>query len=243
MKISIVIPAYNEEKNIDECLACIEREIQGSTDIEVIVVNNASTDLTRERILAHKGVFLVDEPRKGIVHARAAGYEKSTGKLIANIDADSRMPTGWITTVRHQFMNERLVALSGPCFYYDAPFSIRFFTRVFYIVGYLLNAFNLYVFGNASMLQGGNYVLRRSALLAIGGYDTSIEFYGEDTDIGRRVSQIGQVNWTFSFQMPTSGRRLMKEGLIKTGWTYALNHFSITYRKKPATQTYTDVRL
>ena len=92
MKISIVIPAYNEEKNIDECLACVGREIQGSTDIEVIVVNNASTDGTRERVLAHEWVTLVDEPTKGIVHARKAGYDKSTGELIANIDADSRMP-------------------------------------------------------------------------------------------------------------------------------------------------------
>jgi cellulose synthase/poly-beta-1,6-N-acetylglucosamine synthase-like glycosyltransferase len=243
MKLSIVIPAYNEQKNIDECLACVEREIQGSSDIEVIVVNNASTDSTRERVLAHPGVHLVDEPQKGIVHARAAGYAKSSGMLIANIDADSRMPKGWITRVRHEFMDESLMALSGPYIYYDAPFHIRFFTRIFYIVGYTLNVFNRYVFGNASMLQGGNYVLRRTALEKIGGYDTSIEFYGEDSDIGRRVSQIGKVKWTFSFPMETSGRRLMKEGLIRSGWVYAVNHLSVTFRKKPATQTYTDVRL
>lgn len=243
MKLSIVIPAYNEEKNIDECLACVAREIQGSTDIEVIVVNNASTDSTRERIRAHPGVILVDEPEKGIVHARAAGYAKSTGDLIANIDADSRMPTGWISFVRHAFWDERLMALSGPYIYYDAPLYIRFFTRIFYIFGYVINGFNWYAFGKASMLQGGNYVLRRTALEKIGGYDTSIAFYGEDSDIGRRVSEIGKVRWTFSFPMKTSGRRLMKEGLIKTGWTYALNHFSITYRKRPATQAYTDVRL
>lgn len=243
MKLSIVIPAYNEEKNIDECLACVEREIQNNRDIEVIVVNNASTDSTRDKILSHPWVVHVDEPKKGIVHARAAGYAKATGELIANIDADSRMPKGWIAKVRHEFMNEKLMALSGPYIYYDAPIYIRFFTRVFYMVGYVINGFNWYVFGKASMLQGGNYVLRRSALEAIGGYDTSIEFYGEDTDIGRRVSKIGHVNWTFSFPMHTSGRRLMQEGLIKTGWTYALNFFSITFLKKPVTHTYTDVRL
>lgn len=242
MKISIIIPAYNEEKNIDDCLACVQKEVQGSTDIEVIVVNNASTDSTRDKILNHSWVTLVDESRKGIVHARKAGYVKSTGELIANIDADSRMPAGWITTVRHQFMNEKLMALSGPYIYYDAPQYIRFFTRVFYILGYVINGFNWYVFGKASMLQGGNYVLRRSALEAIGGYDTSIAFYGEDTDIGRRVSKIGDVNWTFSFPMHTSGRRLMQEGLVQTGWIYALNFFSITFLKRPVTQTYTDVR-
>ncbi len=243
MKLSIVIPAYNEEKNIDECLACVEREIGRSTDIEVIVVNNASTDSTRERVLTHPSVILVDEPQKGIVHARAAGYAKSSGALIANIDADSRMPEGWITRVRHEFMDEQLMALSGPYIYYDAPLYIRFFTRIFYIAGYIINVFNKVFFKNASMLQGGNYVLRRTALERIGGYDTSIAFYGEDSDIGRRVSEIGKVKWTFSFPMKTSGRRLMKEGLVKTGWVYALNHLSVTFRKKPATQTYTDVRL
>lgn len=125
MKLSIVIPAYNEEKNIDECLECVQKEIHGSTDIEVIVVNNASTDSTRERVLAHPGVILVDEPQKGIVHARAAGYAKSTGALIANIDADSRMPEGWIQYVRHAFWDTDLMALSGPYIYYDAPFYIR----------------------------------------------------------------------------------------------------------------------
>jgi len=243
MKISIVIPAYNEEVNIEACIRAMQEEIARSgADAEIIVANNASTDTTRERARS-AGAFVVDEPRKGITFARAAGYAASSGELVANIDADSLMPQGWLTTVEKRFSDPSLLLLSGPYIYYDAPLYVRFFTRVFYIAGYVVNKVFGVLLGTESNVQGGNYVLRRSALEAIGGFDTSISFYGEDTDIGRRVSKLGKVVWTFALPMKTSGRRLMNEGLVKTGWTYAVNFFWITVFKRPYTKTYTDVRL
>lgn len=243
MKISIIIPAYNEEKNIEACIRAIQDEIKRSgTDTEIVVANNASSDRTGE-LARQAGAIVVDEPRKGITHARAAGFKVSTGELIANVDADSLMPEGWLTTVMKRFENPKLLALSGPYIYYDAPLYIRIGTKLFYIGGYLINFIHGFLLRSASMLQGGNFILRREALEAIGGFDTSIEFWGEDTDIGRRVSKMGKVVWTFSLPMKTSGRRLMKEGLIRTGWNYALNFFWITLFKKPYTRTYTDVRL
>lgn len=243
MKISVVIPAHNEEKNIGACVEAIRKEIARSgADAEIIVANNASTDATGEcaRIA---GAQVVDEPRKGITFARAAGFAASTGDLIANVDADSLMPEGWLSTVTKRFEDPNLLALSGPLIYYDAPLYMRVGTKLFLIGGYLINHINHFLFHSASMLQGGNFVLRRSALEAIGGFDTSIDFYGEDTDIGRRVSKKGKVVWTFALPMKTSGRRLMKEGLLKTGWTYAINFFWITFFRKPYTKSYTDVRL
>lgn len=243
MKISIVIPAYNEEVNIEACIRAMQEEIARSrADAEIIVANNASTDATGERARS-AGAFVVDEPRKGITFARAAGYAASSGELVANIDADSLMPQGWLTTVEKRFSDPSLLLLSGPYIYYDTPLYVRFFTRVFYIAGYVVNKVFGVLLGTESNVQGGNYVLRRSALEAIGGFDTSISFYGEDTDIGRRVSKLGKVVWTFALPMKTSGRRLMNEGLVKTGWTYAVNFFWITVFKRPYTKTYTDVRL
>lgn len=243
MNVSVVIPAYNEAENIAECLQAVKKEVQRSgVETEIIVVNNASTDETAS-IAEREGVMVVTENRKGITFARSAGFAASTGELIVNVDADTRMPEGWFSTAIPQFTDSKIVAVSGPLVYYDAPAYMRFFTHLFYRVGYAINYINGILFRRTSLLQGGNFIVRRTALESIGGFDTSISFYGEDIDIGRRMSRVGKVVFLFSLPMNTSGRRLMKEGLLKTGLTYAINFFSITFFKKPHTKTYTDVRL
>src|SRR5688572_26560882 len=100
VKISFVIPAYNEADGIGDCLRSIIAEIDRTGgDAEIIVANNASTDATRRVAESFPGVKVVDEPRKGIVWARRAGYLASSGELIANIDADNRLTPGWLKTV------------------------------------------------------------------------------------------------------------------------------------------------
>lgn len=244
MKLSFVIPAYNEERYIGKCLSSIGEQLKNCRhDCEVIVVNNASTDRTRELALSYPGVRAVDELKKGIVHARRAGYLASTGDLIANIDADTILSPGWIDKVFAEFSaDQRLAALSGPYIYYDLPALTNMATRLFYYFGYAIYLVNHHLLKKGSMLQGGNFILRRSALEKIGGYDTSIEFYGEDTDIARRVQAAGRVLFTFRLPMYTSGRRLEKEGVIVMGLKYGINHLWILLFKKPFTRNYIDIR-
>ena len=248
MKLSLIIPAYNEEALIAECLKAIARAIEKSAAaknhaIEIIVVNNASTDRTGEIARTFLQVKVVDESRKGIVWARKAGFLASSGHLIAGLDADTLLPIGWLDKVFTEFERDpRLLALSGPHIYYDAPLSTRVSTKIFYGLGYIGNFFNGLFFNNRSMLQGGNYVVRREALEKIGGYDTTIEFYGEDTDTGRRLAKIGKVKWTFALPMHTSGRRLKHEGLLTMGIKYAANYLSVTFLGKPVSKKYTDIR-
>lgn len=244
MKISFVIPAYNEEVVIADCLTSVLAALKATPcDAEVIVVNNASTDRTKEIASSFEDVRVVDEPHKGLVWARRAGFLASSGNLIANIDADTLMPAAWLPKVIAEFSADpNLLALSGPYIYYDAPWLARITTSLFYVVGFVINRVNEVFFTTSSMLQGGNFVLRRSALEKIGGFDTSIEFYGEDIDIGRRVGKIGKVKWTFRLPMRSSGRRFSKQGILKAGILYALNFIWVTFRGKPFTQTHVDIR-
>lgn len=244
MKLSFVIPAYNEEKNIGDCVLSMIDEIERSgRDCEIIVVNNASTDSTKDVALKHKGVKVVDENRKGIVWARKAGFEASTGDLIANIDADNRLPKGWLNTVFAHFdKHGDLMALSGPLVYYDSSLYIRSMTKMFYVFGFAFDRLSKYTIGVSSLLQGGNFILHRDALHKIGGYDTSIEFYAEDSNIGKRVSKIGKVIWTFKLPMNSSGRRLQKEGLITMGIKYGLNYIWMAFAHKPFSKKYKDIR-
>lgn len=244
VKISFVIPAYNEEKRLPACLTSIQEALKsGSYDAEVIVVNNASTDRTTEVALSFPGVKVVDEPQKGLVRARAAGFRASTGEIIANVDADTVLPKAWLPTVLDAFeKHPHLVGFSGPYIYTDLSVTERMAVRLFYALGYVMYLANRFVFHSGSMMQGGNYVVRRAALEKIGGYDTSIEFYGEDTDIARRLATVGDVVWTFRLPMYSSGRRLAHEGIFTMGYKYALNLMWVNTFGKPYTSKYIDVR-
>lgn len=246
MKISFVIPAYNEEAGIVECLTALKVEIarQPGIETEIIVANNASTDATRERALSVLGTKVIDEARKGVVFARQAGFEASTGELIANIDADTRVPEGWLTTVIAEFSADpALIALSGPHVFYDMPLYVRLITKLWYIVGFIFDRINWFLFKKSSLFQGGNYIVRRAALEKLGGYDTTIKFYGEDVNTGMRLNAIGKVKWTFALPINASGRRLAKNGIIKTGFLYATSFIWMTFFGKTYTQTYNDIRV
>ena len=244
MKIAFVIPAHNEEALIGRCLESIQREIgRSGYAAEVIVVNNLSTDRTREIASSHPDVQVVDEPVKGLVRARHAGLMASSAELVANIDADTILPEGWITTVIDSFEAERdLVALSGPFIYYDLSLLRRIFVRIFYYFGYLTYIVNRHILRVGSMIQGGNFVIRRSVWCGVGGYDRTISFYGEDTDVARRLTRVGTVRWTFALPMYASGRRLKVEGMLTMGLRYAVNYFWMTFTGRPFTLEYKDIR-
>ena len=244
MKLSFVIPAYNEEACIGKCLSSVLKEKERSgLDVEVIVVNNNSTDRTRDMALFHPSVRVVDEHQKGIVRARQAGYRAAHGDIIANVDADNILPDGWIERAFREFSeNSDLVALSGPVIYYDLSRIVNMQVRLFYRLGYAANLFNRHVLKKGAMLQGGNFVVRKSALDAVGGFDTSIDFYGEDTDIACRMSEVGNVKFSFSFPIYSSGRRLAEEGIFSTGCRYAINYLWTVCFRKPFTETSTDIR-
>jgi cellulose synthase/poly-beta-1,6-N-acetylglucosamine synthase-like glycosyltransferase len=246
MKISFSIPAYNEEHRIARCLGSVQKEIVRAgmeNECEIIVVNNASTDRTREITRQFPGVRVVDEPRKGLTFARQAGFEHSSGELVANVDSDTMLPPGWLDIAMREFERDPdLVALSGPFTYFDISPISRFWVKCFYGIGYATYLVNKHVLRAGAMLQGGNFIVRRDAMEKIGGFDTSIHFYGEDTDVARRLNKIGNVKWTFRLPTYASGRRLSHEGILKMGLRYALNYLWTTFAKKPWSEEYLDVR-
>ena len=245
MKLAFVIPAYNEEALIGKCLeSVIAENTRSGANAAIFVVNNASKDRTGEIARSYPGVTVVDEPKKGLVNARDAGFAATEGyDLVANIDSDTIVPEGWLTTVMDEFNRDpKLVCLSGPYVYYDMSAWNRFLVNAFYGLTWLIYVLNRYILRVGSVVQGGNFIFKRQAWADVGGYDRSIEFFGEDTDVAVRLSKVGGVKFSFKLKMKTSGRRLEKEGVFRTAGTYTLNFFWVTFRGKPATKEYTDIR-
>jgi glycosyltransferase involved in cell wall biosynthesis len=244
MQISFVIPAFNEAANIGRCLETIYAQVRTvACEHEVIVVDNASTDETAGIAARYPGVIVVHEPRKGITCARQAGLERSSGDLVANLDADTRLPPGWLQTVLREFARDPgLVCLSGPQIYDEAPWRVRLLAGLFYRVAFLTYVTNRFVLGTGSMVQGGNFVCRRWGLEQIGGFDTTIQFYGEDTDIAQRLHRLGRVRFSLGFPIHASARRLRGEGVFTTGLRYSLNYFWVVAFGRPFTTVSRDIR-
>ena len=242
--ISFVVPAYNEEKHLVRTLTAIMAEIRRTGCVaEVIVVNNASTDGTAALAASVPEVTVVDEPEKGLVQARRAGFLRATGLLIANVDADTIVTEGWLSRVLEEFSrNTDLVGLSGPYIYYDVSKSARAAVRAFYVMGYGFYVLNRFILRKGSMLQGGNFVVRRTALEEIGGYNPTFSFYGEDTDLACRLHAVGAVKFTFRLPALSSGRRLLEEGLLRIGVRYSMNFVWATFMHRPFTDDWIDVR-
>lgn len=244
MKISFVIPAYNEEAYLARTLnAILAQAATAGCETEIIVVNNASTDGTRGVATGFAGVNVVDEARKGLTQARQAGLDASTGDIIANVDADCILTAGWIDTVQREFeRNPRLAGLSGPFIYYDLTPGQSRLIRFYYVVAYMAYLMNRYILRVGSMLQGGNFAVRRSAIEQIGGFNLAISFYGEDTDLARRLVAAGDVKFTFRLPMYSSARRLAKEGIATMGLRYTANYVSTIFLKRPVNTNHIDVR-
>ena len=243
MKISFIIPAFNEENFLGSCLESIFSQKIPGHEVEVIVVNNASTDNTKEVALSFPGVKVVDEPRKGLTFARQAGFLASTGDLIAQLDADSKLPAGWAQKVLQKFMdNPELSGVSGPVVYYDLSAIQNFFVRIYYYLAYTSYLLNRYILKVSSLVQGSNFVARRNSLAAIGGYDTGIAFYGEDTDLAKRINKVGPVDFSLAVPVYTSARRFKSEGILVVASRYVLNYFWVIFFNQPFSHAYTDIR-
>ena len=237
-KISLIIPAYNEEKYIGECLRHVLKYHQGCFH-EIIVVDNASTDQTFKIASSFKGVKVIYEKEKGVTRARQRGFLESKGDILAFVDADTHMPEGWARKILDAFKkDEKTVCISGPYVYYDQPVFLQFLTKFLY--WYLLAIPMYKIVGY--MAVGGNFVIKREVLERTKGFDTSIEFYGEDTDLARRASVYGKVNFIPDLYMYTSNRRLKSQGTLSTAFLYMNNYLSEVVLKKPVTTDYKDIR-
>jgi len=242
--VSFVVPAYNEEALIASCLTAIVAEISRTRcKAEIIVVNNGSTDATRQIALSISDVEVVDEPQRGLVQARKAGCSVSKGKFIANIDADTMLPEGWLRTALAEFSRHPdLVALSGPVTPYDLRKSARLVAAGFYRGVYLVHLLSRLLAGCGSVMLGGNSIVSKRALEAAGGFNPEFRFWGEDAELAHRLSKVGVVSFTPALRALSSGRRLAGEGLLKVFLRYSANYLWTHLFRRPFSSTWSDFR-
>jgi GT2 family glycosyltransferase len=94
-----------------------------------------------------------------------------------------------------------------------------------------------------AILYGGNFAVRRDALTRIGGFDRSIEFHGEDTNLWRRLTPLRHVAICPEYWVWTSARRYVSMGKRQVFGLYVRNFWSEILRRRPADRDHLDVRV
>ena len=242
LKISVIVCAHNEARYLAACLHSVLA--QSRVPDQVLVVNNASTDETSLVASQIPLVDVVDEPRKGLVVARETGRRHASGDVLIYLDADCRAPLTWVGRIEQRFQRDRkLIALSGPYRYYDwdwcGPLLIRIYDFTLAPATQLLVKHLLRI---GTIFYGGNFAVRREALDRIGGFDTSIEFHGEDTNLGRRLFAIGKVGLFHDCWLYTSARRYVAMGKGEVFRLYVRNFVSEIVHHRPQDRVHVDVR-
>ena len=205
MFVSIVIPAYNEERYLGHCLQPLRAQSYPAAQFEIIIVDNGSSDGTAE-IARRFGARVVREPRKGVARARQSGFEAARGEIIASTDADTQVPSYWLARIAAHFeADPTLGAVYGPVHWPDGRLVERWALR--YPVTWALWASNR---ARRSLWWGSNFALRREVFRAAGGFPADWPS-GEDTDLSLRVSRIAAVRFDPDLVVQASSRR-MREG-------------------------------
>ncbi len=156
LSVSLVIPAYNEERHLRNCLDSVSQ--QNLKPDEVIVVDNNSTDSTAAVAKCYAFVKVIKEPRQGRVFARNRGFTAAKGNLIVRVDCDTAMPKDWLEYIVRFYKKpeNQVLAFTG-----DANFSnVRFPRAVAWMYHFLAFDLNHLLIGHPT-LWGSNMAITK----------------------------------------------------------------------------------
>lgn len=188
--ISVVICAHNEERHIDECLT--HTCALDYPDLEIVVVDDGSTDRTAERVLAYPGVRLVRIPHSGLGHARNTGYAAATGALVAYLDADAYPSPDWLYYLALGLDNPAVGGVGGPNVPpRDDPPGAHRVARAPGGPVHVLSSDD-----RAEHVPGCNMAFLRDVLSDVGGCDPIYTSAGDDVDLCWKVLDQG---WQIGF--------------------------------------------
>lgn len=195
IRFSVIIPAYNEEKYIVQCLDAITHQDFPNNQYEIIVVNNNSTDRTKEIASRYARVRVIEELKQGCVHALIRGCKEATGEIFAFTDADTIVPLDWLSKYNRAYRNSEVVFASGPGHLRPTLWCTPCLEFILYWLGRI-----------TKLASGFNMSVRKTAYEAFGGFVPKINF-DADAYIGLQAKKNGKTVFVKDNWVVTSSRR------------------------------------
>ncbi len=229
---SVIIPVLNGANTIANTLWALVSQAGGPAQTEIIVVDNGSTDNTRE-VVSQFDVRLLDETTRGPSAARNRGLHAATGDVILYTDADTLPTRRWLAELMAAFDDPGTIIAGGRVLGYPPKTTAERFMATYGIWEPENNIFRP-VFPFVPSL---NLAVRRNAALAIGGWDEDM-LTGEDVDFSYRILEqfAGRISYRPQAILFHQHRQTADE-LRKQAWTYGEGGAQI-YRKYPEAVTW-----
>jgi len=188
-KVSVVIPAYNEEKNIEECINSVFSSDYPKEKTEVIVVDDGSRDNTLKILKKYKKVKVLGQKHLGKVEALNLGVLNSSNEFVLTLDADTILEKNCIKELLRPFADKSVGATTGNNNVRNKKSMIGAFQNVEYHFSNLIrNSFSK-VFNNGIWFSGSLACYRKSALQNIGYFKK--DTLAEDQDIALEMKKAG----------------------------------------------------
>ena len=188
MKISVIIPVYNEEKNIGRTIESLLSQTFG--DYEIIAVNDASKDNSIDVLNRYKDRVKIIDKKKNEGQAKTlnAGLKIASGDIIARTDGDSIVPPDWLERIHNNFKNNEIIAVGGwlALAKEDSYWALANSFKDVIFNGVLKKAVT------PNVLPGANNAVLASALREIGGYPDK-KIYSEDFLLFARLNKKGKI--------------------------------------------------
>lgn len=185
--VTIIIPAYNEEEHIHGTINSVKNLFYPKDLIEIIVVDDGSTDKTAE-IARRAGVIVLGKENSGKANAINLGIEKAMGEIIACVDADSYPDSNALIRMIHHFNDPQVAAVTSAILVNDP----KNFLQRLQEVEYILIAWGrklLEYLHSVYVTPGPLSLYRRDILLKVGGFDQ--DALTEDIEIAWRLQKKG----------------------------------------------------
>ena len=212
--VSIVVPAFNEERSIGKCVASLQKQ-DFTKPYEIIIVDNNSTDKTAALAKEH-GARVISEGKKGRGAARQAGFATARGIYILSTDADSVVPTDWVRQLYEVLERGKSVAVTGPMKITElSPFTQWFVNTMQPLSMKVTKLFFGYM-----ILAGFNFGIRKDIFEKSGGFDTSLNAM-EDVELAKSVEKLGAIAFLEKVVVQVSARR-WERGIIRASLDYIM---------------------
>ncbi len=176
LKIDVVIPTYNRAERLEKTItSLLQAKCPECVELNIYAVDNNSKDNTAEIVRSFGGnVHYIFEATQGRSHALNAGISSGAGEIIGFIDDDEEVRHDWLTVIAEWMIKQDVDFIGGPYLSYP-DFSMPSWFPVSYcgVIGITPAGESPQLFADdgGPMLLGGNTVIRRSTLLAAGGYN------------------------------------------------------------------------
>lgn len=180
--VSVVVPAYNAAATIGEMLNALQRQSDPPANLEIIVVDNGSTDQTADIVRVIEGVTLLREDKRGPSAARNRGLRHACGEIVVHLDADTLPTRTWLRNIVAPFANPQVVLAAGRTLIFRPATAVERY----------IAAAGLYETDRAisrlpfPFVPSLNMAVRRSAALAVGGWAEELTT-AEDVDFSHRL--------------------------------------------------------